>query len=383
MKSYLDNSATTALDPRVLKKMLPYLKDRFANASSIHHPGQENNLKLEECRQRMAGIFRLESAGMIFTASASEANNLILRGIMHANRNKGKHLLVSVIEHPSVIQTARALEKEGYECGFISVDGEGRIDLSALSKMIRKDTVLVSVMAVNNEIGTIQDLKKISEIVHAKGVLFHSDIVQAIPYLKLDFSKLGLDAASASAHKFYGPKGAGFAYVKPGIACDPLITGGEQENGRRAGTYNLPGIVGMAEALCFAYASRDKELKQVKDLRDYFWKRLKAEIPDIKLNGGLRHRSPNNLNVRFGRIEGEAILIDLSTKGVCVSTGSACSAHNLKSSSVLKAIGLEDYDLNSNIRFSFGRYNSKKELDYTVGALKKTVKRLREFTPVG
>ncbi len=382
MPIYLDNAATTKLDPRVLKAMLPYLSDNYGNASSIHSLGQKNNLVLEQARRDIAKILGGEGSGFIFTSGASESNNFILRGIMRANQSKGKHILVSAIEHPSVYQTARSLQKEGYEVGFIPVKNDGQIDLTALKKLLRKDTVLVSVMAINNEIGSVQDLNAIAKLVHATGTYFHSDIVQAIPYLKIDLQKMGIDLASMSAHKFYGPKGVGLAYVRPGLKIEPLISGGEQENGWRAGTYNLPGIIGLAEALKIAYRERTAYLPKVKKLRDYFWQRLQKEIPDIKLNGNLKKRSENNLNIRFGKIEGEAILMDLSTQGIYVSTGSACSAHNLKSSYVLSAIGLADYDLNSNIRFSLGRYNTKKEIDFTVTALKKTVKRLRAFSPV-
>ncbi len=382
MPIYLDNAATTKLDPSVLKVMLPYLSDNYGNASSIHSWGQKNNLVLEQARRQIAKILGGEAAGFIFTSGASESNNFILRGIMWANQSKGKHILVSAIEHPSVYQTARSLQKDGYEVGFIPVKNDGQIDLIALKKLLRKDTVLVSVMAVNNEIGGVQDLKAIAKLVHAAGAYFHSDIVQAIPYLKIDLAKMGIDLASLSAHKFYGPKGVGLAYIRPGLKIEALISGGEQENGWRAGTYNLPGIIGLAEALKIAYRERAAYLPKVKKLRDYFWQCLQEEIPDIRLNGTLKKRSENNLNIRFGKIEGEAILMDLSTQGIYVSTGSACSAHNLKSSYVLSAIGLADYDLNSNIRFSLGRYNTKKEIDFTVAALKKTVKRLRAFSPV-
>lgn len=382
MTIYLDNAATTRLDPRVFKAMKPYLEERYTNASSIHALGQDNTLSLEKARGEIAKLLGVEAQGLFFTAGASESNNFIIKGVMRANGEKGKHLLVSAIEHPSVYQTAKNLIKEGFEVEFIPVNKEGIIDLKVLTRLIRPDTVLVSVMAVNNEIGSVQDLKAIAKIVRAQGAYFHSDIVQAIPYLKLDLSALGVDLASLSAHKFYGPKGVGLAYVRSGIKIEPLISGGEQENGVRAGTYNLPGIIGLSEALKIAYRERDAYLKKIKALRDYFWKKLVQEIPEIKLNGSLKKRSENNLNVRFGRIEGEAILMDLSMQGICVSTGSACSAHNLKSSYVLSAIGLADYDLNSNIRFSLGRYNTKKEIDQTVIALKKTVARLRSFTPV-
>lgn len=382
MKVYLDNAATTPLDPRVLAKMRPYFLKDYANASAIHFLGQKNNLALEAARSKVAQILGAEAKGIIFTSGASEANNFILKGVMAANRDKGNHLIVSAIEHPCVYQTAKNLKNRGYEVDFLPVNSEGLVDLKKLDKMIKPSTVLVSVMAVNNEIGVIQDLKKIADLVHKKGAYLHSDIVQAIPWLELDLDKLGLDLASLSAHKFYGPKGVGLAYIKKGIKVQPLIVGGEQENGLRAGTYNLPGIIGLAEALDLAYQERDKTIKSVGKLRDYLWQKIKKEIPQVKLNGALAGRTPNNLNVMFHGIEGEAILMDLSLKGICVSTGSACSAHNLKTSYVLQAIGLSLNNLNSNIRFSLGKHNTKAEVDYTVKCLKETVKRLRAFSPI-
>ncbi len=382
MKIYLDNAATTRLDPRVLAKMKPYLTSEYGNASSIHYMGQNNNLVLEAARDKIAKLLGAPARGVIFTSGASESNNLIIKGVMFANVDKGKHLIVSAIEHPCVLQSARQLIKHGFELDLAPVTEAGLIDMVALEKMIRPDTVLVSIMAVNNEIGTIQDLKAIAKLVHDKGAYFHSDIVQAIPYLDVDIEDMGLDFASLSAHKFYGPKGVGLAYLNPKIKIEPLIAGGEQENGTRAGTYNLPGIVGFAEALELAYQEKKEHVANVKEIRDYMWTRIEAEIPEVHLNGSLNKRTPNNLNILFSRIEGEAILMDLSMKGICVSTGSACSAHNLKTSYVLQAIGLTLDNLNSNIRFTLGKFNNKKEIDYTVAALKKTVTRLRKFTPI-
>jgi cysteine desulfurase len=382
MKIYLDNAATTRLDSRVLAKMKPYLTTEYGNASSIHYMGQNNNLVLEAARDRIAKILGAQSRDIIFTSGASESNNAVIKGVMLANSDKGKHLIVSAIEHPCVLQSARQLIKHGFELDLAPVTADGLIDTVALDKMIRPDTVLVSIMAVNNEIGVIQDLKTIAKLVHDKGAYFHSDIVQAIPFLDININDLGLDFASLSAHKFYGPKGVGIAYLNPKIKIEPLIAGGEQENGLRAGTYNLPSIVGFAEALELAYKEKMEHLSIVRELRDYMWQRIEAEIPEVHLNGSLSHRTPNNLNILFSRIEGEAILMDLSMKGVCVSTGSACSAHNLKTSYVLQAIGLTLDNLNSNIRFSLGKFNTKKEIDYTVDALKKTVTRLRKFTPI-
>jgi cysteine desulfurase len=382
MKVYLDNAATTKIDPRVLKKMNGYFTAHYGNASAIHFMGQENDLKIRDCKEKIARIFNGLGENIIFTSGATEANNFIIKGVMRANSDKGKHLLVSAIEHTCVMQSARELSAEGFEVEYIPVGGDGLIKLEVLEKMIRKDTVLVSVMAVNNEIGVIQDLEKISRLVHDKDALFHTDAVQAVPYLKIDLKKLNIDYLSISAHKFYGPLGAGLCFINPKVKIKPLIVGGGQENGRRAGTYNLPGIVGLTEALLLAYQERAGYLKKVKPLRDYLWRRIQKEIPEVEINGSLKQRTPNNLNVMFKRIEGEAILMDLSFKGICVSTGSACSAQNLKVSATLKALGIPEKYLNSNIRFSLGKYNTKKEIDYTVKCLKETVARLRKFTPI-
>ncbi len=383
MQVYLDNAATTRLDVRVLAKMKPYLTTKYANPSSIHLPGQAAFLDLSKARRTIAKLLNGESESVIFTASATEANNLIIKGVARANRTEKKDkIIVSAIEHPCVRDSALELEKEGFKVEFVPVNSEGLVLPEELEKLMDNTVILVSVMAVNNEIGTIQDIAALAKIAHLFGAYFHTDAVQAVPYLKLDVKKMGLDSLTLSAHKFYGPKGVGLAYINRKIKIRPLIVGGGQEDGLRSGTYNLPGIIGLAAALELAYKERSVYLKKVTALRDHFWKTIKKEIPEVKLNGSLKQRVPANLNIMFGYIEGEAILIDLSFKGVHVSTGSACSATNLKSSHVLRAIGLEKNFLNSNIRFTFGRYNTKAEIDYTILKLKGTVKRLRSFSPV-
>lgn len=382
MKVYLDNAATTKIDSRVFSKMKPYYLRHYGNASSIHALGQENDLLIKACKIKIAKIFKANPDNLIFTSSATEANNFIIKGVMRANNSKGKHLIVSAIEHPCILNSARELADEGYRVDYLPVDSEGLVKLNELEKMIGSDTVLVSVMAVNNEIGVVQDIAKISELVHRKGAYFHTDAVQAVPYLNLDVKQMKIDFMSLSGHKFYGPLGVGLAFINPEIKIKPLIVGGGQENGYRAGTYNVPAIVGLTEALLLSYKEKVAYIKKVKTLRDYFWNRIKKEITEVYINGSVKKRTPNNLNIRFRRIEGEAILMDLSFKGVYVSTGSACSAQNLKVSSTLKAIGLDPSDLNSNIRFSLGRYNTKIEIDYALKCLKETVKRLRQFTPI-
>jgi len=383
MQVYLDNAATTRLEPKVLAKMKPYLTAKYANASSIHLPGQEAFLALSEARQRVARLIGGEAENIVFTSGATEANNLVIKGVARANRSADRNkIIISALEHPCVRESALELEREGFKVEFIPADSEGIIRPAALEKLIDKNTILVSVMAVNNEIGTIQDIAALAKIAHHHGAYFHSDAVQAVPYLKLDVKKLGLDFMTLSAHKFYGPKGVGLAYINRKIKLRPLIVGGGQEDGYRAGTYNLPGIIGLAAALELVYQDRGAYLKKASALRDYFWKKIKQEIPEVRLNGSKTKRVPANLNIMFGYIEGEAILMDLSSKGIYVSTGSACSATNLKASNVLMAIGLDKNFLNSNIRFSLGRYNTKEEIDYAVKHLKDTVKRLRSFSPI-
>jgi len=383
MQVYLDNAATTRLDPRVLKKMLPYFDKEYGNASSIHDLGQQAFRALMQAKNRVAKLIGGEADGIIFTSGATESNNLIIKGVALANRTAKKNkIIVSAIEHPCVLESSRELAREGFIVEFLPVDAHGIVNSASLEKAIDSSTILVSVMAVNNEIGTVQDIVALAKVAHAHGAYFHTDAVQAVPYLKLDVKKMGIDFLSLSAHKFNGPKGVGVAYLNRKIKIKPLFIGGGQEDNLRSGTYNLPGIIGMAEALELAYKERTNYLKTVKSLRDYFWQEIKKEIPDAKINGSLIKRVPANLNVMFSSIEGEAILIDLSQKGIYVSTGSACSATNLRSSYVLRAIGLEKNSLNSNIRFSFGRFNTKAEIDYTIKALKKTVKRLRDFSPV-
>jgi cysteine desulfurase len=382
MKVYLDNAATTRIDRRVLEKMRPYFEDKYANASSIHFLGQENDLKIARSKKEISQIINGGEGKIVFTSSATEANNMIVKGVMRANKNKGKHFLISDIEHPCVKASARELLDEGFSFDYIPVDKNGVVILKELEKLIKTDTVLVSVMAVNNEIGSVQPIAKIGEICKKKKVYFHSDAVQAVPFLDIDIKKNNIDLLSLSAHKFYGPQGLGLAYIGKDVKVKPLIVGGGQEDNLRAGTYNMPGIVGFTEALKIAYRERKSYIKKTRELRNYFWEKAKKEIPNIFLNGNLKNRTSNNLNIMFKGVEGEAILMDLSLKGICVSTGSACSAQNLRTSSVIKAIGVKEEYMNSNVRFSFGKYNNKKEVDYTIKELKKTVERLRSFSSI-
>ncbi len=382
MKVYLDNSATTKIDKRVLQKMIPYYLKNYANASSIHFMGQDNDLKIVECKKEIAKITNGKFENIVFTSTATEANNFIIKGVMRANKDKGTHFLISAIEHPCVLSSARELLDEGFTFDYIPVNSKGIVDLEALKKKIKPETILISVMAVNNEIGTIQPLEEIGKISKAKGIFFHTDAVQAVPYLKINIKKWQVDFLSLSAHKFYGPQGVALAYINKDIKIKPLIVGGGQEDGYRSGTYNMAGIIGLTEALKLAYKERLNYLKRVKTLRDYFWREIKKNIKDVSLNGDYKNRTANNLNIMFKGIEGESILIDLSVAGICVSTGSACSAQNLKVSSVITAMGIDSEYMNSNVRFTLGHYTTKKEIDYTIKKLIKTAERLRTFTPI-
>ncbi len=383
MQVYLDNAATTKLDPRVLKKMEPFFLKEYGNPSSIHGLGQTAFQALTKARTQVAKLLNASEKGIVFTSGATEANNMIIRGVALANRSEKKNkIIVSAIEHPCVLESAKQLAREGFIVEYLPVNSDGLVNPTDLERLIDQGTILVSVMTVNNEIGTIQDIKSLAAIAHKFGAYFHTDAVQAVPYLKLDVEKLGIDFLSLSAHKFYGPKGVGLAYINRQIKIKPILIGGGQEDNLRSGSHNLPGIIGMAEALSLAYKERGVYLKKTKELRDYFWRNIKTEIPTLKLNGSLTKRVPANLNLMFGYIEGEAILMDLAQKGIHVSTGSACSASDLRASYVLKAIGLDKNFLNSNIRFSLGRFNTKADLSYTIDVLKETVKRLRSFSPI-
>lgn len=383
MEVYLDNAATTKPDSRVVDKMLNYLREDYGNASSIHFKGEKTHNDQEIARNEIARILNCDHKNIVFTSSATESNNMIIKGVARANKAKGNHVLISSIEHPCVLNAAEQLKKDGFEVEHIQVGPDGIIDLELLEKAIRPDTVLVSIMAVNNEIGVIQDVKAIAKLVHDKGSFYHVDAVQSVPYLNIDIKDWNVDFLSLSGHKFYGPKGVGIAYINKNIKIEPLVVGGGQEFGFRSSTYNTPGIMGIAEALKLAYGEERKgNLDRIRELRDHLLSRIQNEIPDIFINGSLEKRTPNNLNVGFKGVEGEAILVDLSSKGICVSTGSACGAANLKASHVLSGIGVSGYFIHSNIRFSLGKYNTKEEIDYTVDCLKDTIARLRQFSAV-
>lgn len=381
---YLDHAATTKLDERVLQKMMPYFTEYYGNANSQHGMGRDAQKAVDEARDEIAKLIGAQPNEIYFTSGGTEADNWVLRGICKALSHKGKHIITTKIEHAAMLSTAKELEKEGYEFTFLNVDNDGFVDLTELEKSIRPDTILVSCMYANNEIGTIEPIKKIAEIAHAHGVLCHTDAVQAMGAMRINVRDLGVDMMSFSAHKFNGPKGMGALFIKTGVPVGRLISGGHQERTRRGGTTNVPGVVGFAEALRLTYETLDEDVKHVAALRDRFVRRVLEEVPYVKFNGpkDMTKRLPNNADFSFEYIEGESILFSLDLAGIAVSSGSACSSGSLEPSHVLLAIGVPEELAHGSIRFTFGKENTKEEVDYTVEKIKETVERLRKMSPL-
>ncbi len=381
---YFDHAATTKLDERVLKKMLPYFTEYYGNANSQHGIGREAQKAVDEARDEIATLIGAKPGEIYFTSGGTEADNWVLRGVCRSLAHKGKHVITTKIEHAAMLTTAKELEKDGFEFTFIGVDKEGFVDLEELKKAIRPDTILISCMYANNEVGTIEPIKEIVEIAHSHGILCHTDAVQAMGAMRINVKDLGVDMMSFSAHKFNGPKGMGALYIKTGVTVGRLISGGHQERTRRGGTTNVPGVVGFAEALRLTYETLDEDAKYVSFLRDRFIKRVTEEIPYVKLNGpkdGTK-RLPNNADFSFEYIEGESILFSLDLAGIAVSSGSACSSGSLEPSHVLLALGVPEELAHGSIRFTFGKENTVEEVDYTVDKLKEIVDRLRKMSPL-
>lgn len=381
---YFDHAATTKLDERVLKKMLPYFTEYYGNANSQHGIGREAQKAVDEARDEIATLIGAKPGEIYFTSGGTEADNWVLRGVCRSLAHKGKHVITTKIEHAAMLTTAKELEKDGFEFTFIGVDKEGFVDLEELKKAIRPDTILISCMYANNEVGTIEPIKEIVEIAHSHGILCHTDAVQAMGAMRINVKDLGVDMMSFSAHKFNGPKGMGALYIKTGVTVGRLISGGHQERTRRGGTTNVPGVVGFAEALRLTYETLDEDAKYVASLRDRFIKRVTEEIPYVKLNGpkdGTK-RLPNNADFSFEYIEGESILFSLDLAGIAVSSGSACSSGSLEPSHVLLALGVPEELAHGSIRFTFGKENTVEEVDYTVDKLKEIVDRLRKMSPL-
>ena len=379
---YLDNSATTPVKGDVLKEMLPFLTEHFGNASSLYTPGLVARRALDEAREKVAALINAKANEVYFTGCGSESDNWVLKGVASSLKNKGNHIITTVTEHPAMLRTCEYLEKNGYEVTYLGIDDQGRLNPAELEAAIKDTTILVSIMMVNNEIGTIHPIKELAAIAKKHGVLFHTDAVQALGNVPIDVKDLGVDFLSMSAHKIYGPKGVGGLYIRRGAKLGTLIFGGGQESGKRAGTENVAGIVGFGKAAELALNSLDEHIKHSTEIRNYLAEKLTAEIPDVIINGSMDNRHPGNLNVTFKYIEGESILIQLDACGICISTGSACSSKSLKPSHVLSALGVPVELIHGTVRFSVGDFTTKEDIDYTVECTKKVVAWLRDLSPL-
>ena len=379
---YFDHAATTPVDERVLQKMLPYFTDNFGNPNSQHWFGRRSVTAVDEVRDTVASLIGAKPSEIYFTSGGTESDNWAIRGAAHARAEKGKHLIISAVEHPAMITTAKELEKEGFEISLAPVDECGTVDVEKLKSLLRPDTIFVGIMTANNEVGTIQPLAEISGLCRERGILFFTDAVQAAGALKIDVNDPAVDLLSFSGHKFYGPKGVGVLYIRSGLKLGKIITGGHQERTMRGGTTNVPAIVGLAEALRLAQEEREKNAAYVSSLRDRFISRVLHEIPYVKLNGHPQNRLPANANFSFRYIEGESLLFSLDLAGIAVSSGSACSSGSLEPSHVLLAMGLPEGLAHGSIRFSFGKDNTPAQIDYAVDKLKEIVVKLRALSPL-
>lgn len=374
---YFDHGATTKVDNRVLKKMIPYFSTNYGNPSSRYFLGRSNKRVIEAARETVASCIGANPKEIYFTSCGSESDNLALKGIAYANKHRGRHIITSRIEHPAILNTCKTLERQGFNVTYLNVDKNGFVDLEELENSIRVDTILISIMYANNEIGTIQVIEKIARIAKMNNVYFHTDAVQAIGNIRINVKELGIDLLSMSAHKFYGPKGVGALYVRQGIDFERIQDGGHQEKGKRSGTENVVGIVGLAEAIKLSYNEFGYNNKKVLELRNYFINRLKETFSAIKINGSLEKRLPGNINVTFHNVDGQQLLLGLDEYGICASAGSACSTVSSKSSHVLTAIGLSKEESMGTLRFTLGKDNTKQEIDYTIKALEKLLKTLK------
>ncbi|WP_342759814.1 cysteine desulfurase NifS [Kineothrix sedimenti] len=379
---YLDNAATTKTASEVVNEMLPYFTENYGNPSSIYSIGATAKEAVTKVRERIASSLGAKNNEIYFTGGGSESDNWALIATAQTYEAKGKHIITSKIEHHAVLHTCSYLEKQGYEITYVDVDENGIVKLDELEKAIRPDTVLISVMFANNEIGTIQPIKEIGAIAKAHGVLFHTDAVQAYAHVPIDVDEMNIDMLSASGHKFHGPKGIGFLYIRTGIKIRSFIHGGQQERGRRAGTENVTGIVGMGKAVELSFLRMEESAAKQRELRDYLIKRIKEEVPHCRLNGDGVRRLPNNVNYSFQFIEGESLLIMLDMKGICASSGSACTSGSLDPSHVLLAIGLPHEIAHGSLRLTVSEENTIEEMDAVIDAIKEIVDKLRKMSPL-
>ena len=376
----MDYAATTPVDPKVLKVMLPYFSKKFGNTMSLHSFGREVKIAVEDAREYVANLMNAKPNEIIFTGSATESNNFALKGIAFANKDKGKHIIVSKVEHHCVLESAHWLEKNGFEVTYLPVDKYGLIDLAQLENAIRKDTILVSIMHANNEIGTIEPIKEIGKICRENEIYFHTDAAQTYGKISIDVKKMNIDLLTASSHKMYGPKGAACLFIREGVKIEPLLHGGGHEFGLRSSTLNVPAIVGFGEAAKICKKEMKKEEKKLTKLRDRLIKNV-LKIENSHLNGHPKKRLPNNANFWFAFIEGESLIMQLDMKGIAASTGSACSTESLEPSHVLLAIGLKPWEAHGSLRLSLGRWSTKEEVDYVLEVLPEAVENLRKISP--
>ena len=379
---YLDNAATTKVADSVVDAMLPYFKEYYGNASSIYQLGAKSKEALDESREYIAGTLGAKTNEIYFTAGGSESDNWAIKATADAYAQKGKHIITSAIEHHAVLHTCEYLEKHGYEVTYVGVDENGVIKLDELKAAIRPDTILISVMFANNEIGTIQPIKEIGEIAKEHDILFHTDAVQAYAQVPINVDEMHIDMLSASGHKLNGPKGIGFLYIRKGIKIRSFVHGGQQERGRRAGTENIPGIVGLAAAAKRSFSMLEEKMQKEIELRDYLISRIEAEIPYCRLNGDRKKRLPNNVNFSFQFIEGESMLILLDSKGIAASSGSACTSGSLDPSHVLLAIGLPHEIAHGSLRMTLSEETTIEDADYVIDKLQGIVAKLRSMSPL-
>ncbi len=379
---YLDNAATTRTAPEVVEAMIPFFTEMYGNPSAIYSLGSAGKKAINEARRTIAGAIGAKPEEIYFTAGGTEADNWAVKAAAESRSGKGKHIITTKIEHHAVLHSCAYLEKSGYEVTYLDVDGDGLVDTRALKEAVRPDTILISVMFANNEIGTIEPIREIGAIAREHGILFHTDAVQAFGQVPIDVEEMNIDMLSASAHKLNGPKGTGMLYIRSDVKIRSFVHGGAQERNRRAGTENVPGIVGFAAAVRRAQRIMEEKARKERELRDYLIGRIEREIPYCRLNGHREKRLPGNVNISFCFIEGESLLIMLDMRGVCASSGSACTYGSLDPSHVLLAIGLKHEEAHGSLRMTLSEENTKEELDQVVGHLKEIVQRLRDMSPL-
>ena len=382
MKVYLDNNATTKVDEEVVKAMIPYFSEYYGNPFSLHLFGNETGLAVTQARQTIADILKAKPNEIIFTASGSEGDNLAIRGIARAYKHRGKHIITSTIEHPAVKNTFMDLMEDGFEITMVPVDENGVMIMDEFKKALREDTILVSVMHANNEVGSFQPIEEIAKITKERKIIFHVDAVQTMGKVEIYPEKMGIDLLSFSGHKFHAPKGIGVLYKRDGVRLARIITGGNQEGKRRPGTSNVPYIVGLAKALQMAVADMKEVWDKEEKLRDYFEDEITKRIPEIKINGKGARRLPGTSSITFKYLEGESMLLNLSLKGIAVSSGSACSSDSLQPSHVLLAMGIPAEFAHGTLRFSLSKYTTKEEIDYTIESLVEIIGKLRDLSPL-